>query len=235
MQTRIATAPYRIHRYPTELIESWRLGNGRTATLRPVLPQDAVSEQAFVATLSAASRRNRFHGAVNGLSTMRAEAMTNIDYQRRMGFVVTVIEGGTELVIADAHYVIDADGSSAEFAVVVADVWHGLGLGRRLISALSKCAHRAGARWLCGEVLVGNRDMLVLMQRCGFSATPHPADDGLDHGLQTSLHRLLGLGDLENLECSFPMRSLIGERHGTDYERQKQKRSDVHAAPLDDP
>lgn len=179
MQTRIATAPYRIHRYPTQLIESWRLGNGRTATLRPVLPQDAVSEQTFVATLSAASRRNRFHGAVNGLSTVRAEAMTNIDYQSQMGFVVTVMEGETELVIADARYVLDDDGGSAEFAVVVADAWHGLGLGRRLISALSKSAHRAGARWLCGEVLAGNRDMLVLMQRCGFSATPHPADDGL--------------------------------------------------------
>lgn len=179
MQTQIATAPYRIHRYPSQLIESWTLRNGQRATLRPVLPQDDVSEQAFVAALSVASRRNRFHGAVNGLSTARAEAMTNIDYQRHMGFVVTVMEGDTERVIADARYVMNDDGDSAEFAVVVADAWHGLGLGRRLISALCKCAHRAGARWLYGEVLAGNRDMLVLMQRCGFSAVPHPADEAL--------------------------------------------------------
>lgn len=179
MQTQIATAPYRIHRYPTQLIESWTLRNGQRATLRPVLPQDDVSEQAFVAALSPVSRRNRFHGAVNGLSAARAEAMTNIDYQSHMGFVVTVMEGETERVIADARYVMNDDGSSAEFAVVVADAWHGLGLGRRLISALCKNAHRAGARWLCGEVLAGNRDMLVLMQRCGFSAVPHPGDDAL--------------------------------------------------------
>lgn len=179
MQTQIATAPYRIHRYPSQLIESWTLRNGQRATLRPVLPQDDVSEQAFVAALSVASRRNRFHGAVNGLSTARAEAMTNIDYQSHMGFVVTVLEGDTERVIADARYVMNDTGDSAEFAVVVADAWHGLGLGRRLISALCKSAHRAGARWLYGEVLAGNRDMLVLMQRCGFSAVPHPADDGL--------------------------------------------------------
>ena len=148
MQTQIATAPYRIHRYPSQLIESWTLRNGQRATLRPVLPQDDVSEQAFVAALSVASRRNRFHGAVNGLSTARAEAMTNIDYQSHMGFVVTVLEGDTERVIADARYVMNDTGDSAEFAVVVADAWHGLGLGRRLISALCKCAHRAGARWL---------------------------------------------------------------------------------------
>ncbi|HEY9237458.1 MAG TPA: GNAT family N-acetyltransferase, partial [Burkholderiaceae bacterium] len=170
MHTAIATAPYRIHRYPTQLIESWTLRNGRRVTLRPVLPQDDAPEQAFVAALSVASRRNRFHGAVNGLSTARAEAMTNIDYTRHMGFVVTVEEGDGERVIADARYVMNDDGDSAEFAVVVADAWHGLGLGRRLISALCKCAHRAGARWLLGEVLVGNRDMLLLMERCGFVA-----------------------------------------------------------------
>lgn len=179
MQTQIATAPYRIHRYPTQLIESWDLPNGRRATLRPVLPQDDVSEQAFVAALSPVSRRNRFHGAVNGLSTARVEAMTNIDYQTHMGFVVTVMEGDAEHVIADARYVMTDDGVSAEFAVVVADAWQGLGLGRMLISALCKSAHRGGARWLCGEVLAGNRDMLLLMDRCGFSAVPHPADDAL--------------------------------------------------------
>ncbi|MES3015184.1 MAG: GNAT family N-acetyltransferase [Pseudomonadota bacterium] len=179
MQTQIATAPYRIHRYPTQLIESWDLRNGTRATLRPVLPQDDVSEQAFVADLSPASRRNRFHGAVNGLSAVRAEAMTNIDYRSHMGFVVTVMEGDNERVIADARYVMNEEGDSAEFAVVVADAWHGLGLGRRLISALCKCARSAGARWLCGEVLAGNRDMLLLMDRCGFAARPHPADEAL--------------------------------------------------------
>ncbi len=179
MHTAIATAPYRIHRYPTQLIESWTLRNGQRVTLRPVLPQDDAPEQAFVAALSVASRRNRFHGAVSGLSTARAEAMTNIDYRSHMGFVVTVSEGDAELVIADARYVMNDDGESAEFAVVVADAWQGLGLGRRLISALCKCAHRAGARWLLGEVLVGNRDMLLLMERCGFAAAPHACDEGL--------------------------------------------------------
>jgi len=106
MQATIATAPYRIHRYPTQWIESWELRNGRRATLRPVLPQDDEPTRAFVGALSATARRNRFHGALNGLSEARAQEMTQIDYQRHMGFVITVTEGDDEIVIADGRYVL---------------------------------------------------------------------------------------------------------------------------------
>jgi acetyltransferase len=177
MHATIATAPYRIHRYPTQWIDSWSLRTGERATLRPVLPQDELAEQDFVAALSPAARRNRFHGSVNGLSDARARALTNIDYHRHMGFVVTVMEDGVERVIADARYVLLDDGDSAEFAVVVADAWHGLGLGKRLITALCQCAQRAGTRWLIGEVLAGNRDMLQLVERCGFNVSRLGSDD----------------------------------------------------------
>ena len=62
------TATYASTVNPAHLIETWQLGNGRTATLRPVLPQDDRLEQSFVKSLSLESRRNRFHSAVNGLS-----------------------------------------------------------------------------------------------------------------------------------------------------------------------
>ena len=181
MQATIATAPYRIHRYPTQWIESWELRNGRRATLRPVLPQDDGLTRAFVGALSATARRNRFHGALNGLSEARAQEMTQIDYQRHMGFVITVTDGDEEVVIADGRYVLGEDGECAEFGVVVADAWQGLGLGKRLIAALCKCAHRAGARWLCGDVLAGNRDMLALVERCGFNVRESGEDDAVLH------------------------------------------------------
>lgn len=183
MQTVTDTAPYRIHHYPTQLIARFKLHNGQRATLRPVLPQDQKAEQDLVAALSTATRRNRFHGAVAALSAQRAAEMTCIDYRREMAFVVTVIDGvgdaAHEILIADGRYTTSADGESAEFALVVADAWQSLGVGRRLISALCTSAHRAGVRWLCGEVLAGNRDMVALMQRCGFCICPHPSDDDL--------------------------------------------------------
>ncbi|CAN5295194.1 hypothetical protein BH11PSE9_BH11PSE9_04110 [soil metagenome] len=178
-----ALAPYRIHRYPAHLIETWHLPDGRRLTLRPVLPQDDVLEQAFVARLSPASRRYRFHGAVRGLSTGLATQMTNIDYCLHMGFIVTVLaeydEHGEqhETMIADARYVTGADGETAEFAIAVAETWAGKGIGQRLLSALCLAACRNGLRWICGEVLADNAAMLCLVARCGFSVRPNEDDE----------------------------------------------------------
>ena len=47
---------FRIHRYPTTLIDRVQLRDGRSVTIRPVLPQDAALQQAFVAALSPAMR-----------------------------------------------------------------------------------------------------------------------------------------------------------------------------------
>ena len=174
---------YSIHRYPTHLIQSLVLGNGRRVTLRPVLPQDETLECAFVAALSRQSRRNRFHGAVNGLGAAQAARMTQVDYHEQMAFVATVIEGEGddehEVLVADARYAIAADRETAEFAVVVADAWAGLGLARRLLALLGQSARRAGLRWLRGDVLAANHAMLGLMQRCGFCVVAHPDDAGL--------------------------------------------------------
>jgi hypothetical protein len=40
-----------IHRYPTELIEVWSLADRGRITVRPILPQDALLEQAFIRSL----------------------------------------------------------------------------------------------------------------------------------------------------------------------------------------
>jgi acetyltransferase len=185
-------ATYRIHRYPTHLIECLVLADGRRVTMRPVLPQDDAMEQDFVARLSPASRRMRFHGCVRGLAAAQAARMVSVDYRRELALVVTALEpdpactddadgeqGTREVLVADARYVRSADGRTAEFAIVVADDWVGLGLARRLMAALCEGARRGGVQWLRGEVLADNQRMRGLMLACGFSLHPHRQDDGL--------------------------------------------------------
>lgn len=187
-------ATYRIHRYPTHLIEGLELAGGRHVTLRPVLPQDAALEQDFVARLSPATRRMRFHGGISGLAAAQAARMSSVDYRQELALVVTALEGlpaddddeedgdateVREVLVADARYVRCADGRSAEFAIVVADDFAGLGIAQRLVAALCEGARRGGLRWLRGEVLADNHRMLALMQRCGFVLRAHPNDPGL--------------------------------------------------------
>jgi len=139
--------------------------------LRQIRPDDAAALQGFVRALSPASRRLRFHAALNGLPEATLQALTGVDQRGRVAFVLTVTERGTERIVGEACYVVSSDGETAEFGIAVADAFRGLGLAERLLTALIDAARAAELRWLVGEVLAGNARMLAFMRRCGFAAT----------------------------------------------------------------
>lgn len=190
---------YEIHHYPAALIDMRTLPDGRRLTLRPVLPQDEPLLAGLVARLSAAGRRNRFHGAVN-LGAAQLQRMSRIDYKRELAFVITACQGAAECVVADARYCIDADAQGAEFALMVDERWQRLGLGCWAMQALRDAAQAAGLTWLHGEVLSDNAPMRALMQRCGLCCTADPEDDRL---VQVQLR----LGHASSLRPSVPARA----------------------------
>lgn len=170
-------APYRIHRYPSLLIERIRLADARVVTVRPVLPQDADAEQSFVIALSPQSRHRRFHGTVKALSERTLQAMTAIDYRGHVALVAeSADEQGGSRLVADARYVVTETGR-AEFAIAVADDWQHVGLGRAMLQHLARHACRQGISQLDGAVLAGNAPMLALMRRWGAQMRTDP-DDG---------------------------------------------------------
>ena len=169
---------YHIHPYPAALIDTRSSGAAGRLTLRPVLPQDDVLLAALVEGLSPAARRNRFHGAVK-LSPIWLQQMSCVDYRQQLALVVTAQVAGAEQVVADARYVVEADGQGAEFALMVAEPWQHHGVGTWALRALQRAATQAGLRWLNGEVLEDNAPMLGLMRRSGFALCPHPEDERL--------------------------------------------------------
>lgn len=182
-------ATFTISRYPSALIDVRTLRDRTRLTLRPVLPQDDALLADLIGRVSRASLRNRFHGAVNGVSASRLARMACVDYRHHFAFVVTTLEGGRETIVADARYCVDNDakdpccgsgsGGSAEFALLVDDRWHRRSLGAWTLAALAEAACGAGLTWLHGDVLAGNLPMLALLQRGGFCCTPDPADERL--------------------------------------------------------
>ena len=174
-----ASLSYLVSHYPAMLIDAWTLRNGARVTLRPVLPQDHGLLGDMIQRLSQATRYNRFHGAVSGLSAAMLQHMTQVDHRRHLAFVITTADGDREQVVADARYVVDDEGDSAEFAIVVDDAWQRRGLAERAVRSLGAAARRGGLRWLHGSVLAANAPMLALMQRCGFRCTPDRKDERL--------------------------------------------------------
>jgi acetyltransferase len=139
-----------------------------SVALRQIRPDDAPALQAFVRGLSPASRRLRFHMALNELTESALQALTRVDQRIHVAFVLTTAQRGAERIIGEARYVVSCDKETAEFAIAVADEFRGRGFAERLLAALTNAARAAGLRWLVGEVLICNTRMRAFARRCGF-------------------------------------------------------------------
>jgi acetyltransferase len=165
-----------IHPYPTELVSSWQSTEGETVTLRPIRPEDAAIEQAFVRKLSPESRRFRFMDTLRELTPRMLARFTQIDYDREMALIASVERDGAEIELGVCRYITNPDGASCEFAIVIADEQQHRGLGRRMMTQLIAVAGTHGLQTMMGHVLGSNRGMLSLCQSLGFVIT-EDADD----------------------------------------------------------
>ena len=149
--------------------EKWTLSDGTELTLRPIGPQDAEMEQAFVRGLSEESKYLRFMVQMRELSPEMLRHFTNPDPMREAALIVTIRRGGgAEEEIAVGRYAMNPGNESCEFAIVVADAWQAHGIATRLMQALMKHAARRGIKRMEGFVMAGNAKMLELTRFLGF-------------------------------------------------------------------
>ncbi|MDD5403274.1 MAG: bifunctional acetate--CoA ligase family protein/GNAT family N-acetyltransferase [Sulfuricella sp.] len=168
-----------IYPYPTHLVSKWQLADGTDITIRPIRPEDAELEQAFVHDLSEESRYFRFMRSVQELTPDMLSRFTQIDYSREMALIAVTQEHGKEMELGVTRFSINPDGESCEFALVVADAMRGKGLGQKLMTALMDAARSKGLKVMEGEVLGNNRNMLKLMTRLGFNIETSPEDESI--------------------------------------------------------
>lgn len=158
-----------IHPYPVELEQEWQLADGSDVLVRPIRPEDAELERAFVEALSPESRYYRFMYRVDRLSPSMLARFTQIDYDRELALTVIADAGSTTArFLGVARYIANPDGQSCEFALAIADEAQRQGFGRRLMEALMKAARDRGLEIMEGEVLTQNRKMLRLCEGLGF-------------------------------------------------------------------
>lgn len=168
-----------IHPYPSDLTTNVSLPQGIEMTIRPVRPEDAAIEHAFVHNLSERAKYFRFLHYLKDLSPEMLARFTQIDYDREMALIAVVQLDGAETEIGVSRYTINADGKSCEFAVAVADDWQHCGIAHKLMEQLIECARYRGLKTMQGEVLADNTEMQVLAKSLGFSSRVCPEDPGL--------------------------------------------------------
>jgi len=162
--------------YPAELTRTCRLFDGTLLTIRPIRPEDAAMEQAFVRHLSPDSRYYRFMESLRELPPRKLEELTAIDYQRHMGLVGTVSEAGREVEVGVARYVVGTDPRRCEFAIAVDDAWQGRGVAGLLMAPLMEIAKARGIEVMEGLVLASNHKMLKFARQLGFRVQHDPGE-----------------------------------------------------------
>ncbi|MAR93031.1 MAG: GNAT family N-acetyltransferase [Pseudomonadales bacterium] len=166
-----------IHPYPVYLETHWQMKNGEDVWIRPIRPEDAEQEKAFIESLSERSRYYRFMHNVKRVTPEMLARFTQIDYHREMALVALVKVAGQWQEIGVSRYVVNPDGASCEFAVVVSDQWHRTGIGHKLMELLIEAARSKGLRFMDGIVLRDNVAMRKLARAMGFEIREHAQDE----------------------------------------------------------
>ncbi|MCD0505594.1 GNAT family N-acetyltransferase, partial [Bordetella petrii] len=172
-----------IHPYPVRLVRTRQFDDGTAWVIRPIRPEDGQTLQEFIRGLSERSRYMRFVSMMRELTPRMVSRYTQIDYHRELALVATTQVPNPEnrghpreVIIGFAHYLRNADGRGAEYALVIGDDWQRRKLGGQLMDALIDAAREQGLEYIDGLVLANNRPMLTLMTRLGFTNDPDPED-----------------------------------------------------------
>ncbi len=147
-----------------------------TITIRPIEPSDRDNEQQFVKNLSPGSRYRRFLSHITELSPALLDQFTAVRYPDSMALVATVPGGDAETQIGVARYVRERATNTADVAIVVADEWHGQGIGNELLRRVLAVAQSACIETAQSLVLRDNAAMLRLAERLGFVVGEYPDD-----------------------------------------------------------
>ncbi len=145
------------------------LGGGEHVGLRPIHAEDRSALLEGFAELSEESRYQRFLGPMDHLTERQATYLTDLDQADHFAWVAgRVDDDGSEHGLGVARYVrVRGEPAAAEVAVVVADDFHGRGLGTLLVSALVPVAADHGVRRLVGYLFATNEPMLHVFSALG--------------------------------------------------------------------
>jgi acetyltransferase len=153
--------------YPKKYIAQRTLKNGVNVTLRPIKPEDENRFNVLFKSLSPQSVRFRFFETIKEMSHDTLSRYCNLDYDREIAIVAQLDDSR---LIGVVRLILDAEAKRGEFAITVADSWHGLGLGSKLMDYIIDIGRDLKLEIIYSEISPENIKMLNLCGKKGFTA-----------------------------------------------------------------
>ena len=157
-----------IRPYPDEYRRSAKLKDGTRVLLRPIKPEDEPMWHDMLASCSRESLWFRFQYLFKETTHEMATRFCFIDYDREIAIVAEIETEPKRTLIGVGRLVSDADHRDAEYAVLVADAYQGLGLGAMLTDYCLEICKSWGIGTVVAETSPQNRRMVAIFQNRGF-------------------------------------------------------------------
>jgi len=167
-----AVKPYAhlvISPYPREYETTIHMQNGQPVLLRPIRPEDEGMQAEMFATFSDQTKRFRFFGPIKEADHEMLIHYTQIDYDREIAIIAELSEAGRKRMLGVVRLIADPYNESAEYAIVLGDLWQGQGLGSQMTRHILEIARQRGIRKVLAYLLDDNDAMLHLFQKFGFA------------------------------------------------------------------
>jgi acetyltransferase len=163
--------------YPTRLVMNWTLADGTEVLLRPIKPEDEPLKFELLTSVSEDTLKGRFFQKITNITHEMLLRLCNIDYDREIAIVAEIKKDQKKKLIGTGTLIIDPNFETGEFAILVHDDFQGKGLGYKLLDTIIGIAQEKGLERFFGLVLSGNKKMINLTRKLGFTVEDLP--DGL--------------------------------------------------------
>jgi len=169
-----------IRPYPAQYISTITLVDGTPVLVRPIRPEDEPQMVKFHESLSEQSVRFRYFGSLSVENRTGHERLVRTcfnDYDREIALVAERKQPEAMEILGVARLLKAHGRNEAEFAILIADAWQGMGLGTALLKLLVEAGREEKVARITGRILAENTTMLEMSRNVGFELEWQP-DDG---------------------------------------------------------
>ena len=154
--------------YPSEYIKEITLNNSKKVILRPIKPEDELMEKEMFSNFSERTQRFRFFQLIRDISHEELIRYTQIDYDREIAIIAEIEDDNRKKMAGVVRLIADQYNETAEFAIVIADPWHSLGLGNIFTDYIHDIAKLRGIKKIYANVLNENHIMIHMFKKRKF-------------------------------------------------------------------
>ena len=153
--------------YPTKYVAPRKLKDETPVLLRPIKPEDEGLFNELFKSLSDETKRFRFFEIIKEMPHETLTRYCNLDYDREVA-IVAQLQNNDKKLAGVSRVILEPDGKTGEFAVLVGDKWQGLGLGAKLLDSIITVAKDMHLERIFGLVMQNNYKMINLCTKKGF-------------------------------------------------------------------